>query len=236
MSIKKPQIFLLHFAGGNCYSFGFLKERLSADFEVFSLELPGRGQRIREPLIKSYQEAVSDYTEQIKSLRNNKPYIIYGHSMGALTGWGVVAQMERSNDLPETLIVTGNAGPGIGMHKHRYLLSNNELKEYLKELGGMSGEVLDNKELFDFVAPVIRTDFEILEKNLNLSSLPPIKTSMKAIMGDLENHVDQISNWKKYTLGEFSYEVLSGGHFFIYDRSKELTELIINCNDRIVVH
>lgn len=57
----KPQLFLLHFADGNCYSFLFLREYLEQDFELHFLELPGRGKRLLEPLVHTLDEAVSDY-------------------------------------------------------------------------------------------------------------------------------------------------------------------------------
>ena len=47
----KPQLFLLHFAGGNKYSFNFLKKYLESAFELVSIELPGRGDRMSEKLI-----------------------------------------------------------------------------------------------------------------------------------------------------------------------------------------
>jgi external thioesterase TEII len=47
--MEKPQLFLLHFAGGSCYSFQFMLPYLK-DFNVLPIELPGRGRRIKESL------------------------------------------------------------------------------------------------------------------------------------------------------------------------------------------
>ncbi|MNW13486.1 hypothetical protein D3C71_2114590 [compost metagenome] len=45
-------------------------------------------------------------------------------------------------------------------------------------------------------------------------------------MGDAESKVDKIENWKTYTLSTFKYEVLEGGHFFIYDNAMALSGVI----------
>ncbi len=62
--MNKPQLFLLHFAGGNRYSFQFLLPQLSA-FNVVALELPGRGNRLNEPLLDNFNEAASDLYQQV---------------------------------------------------------------------------------------------------------------------------------------------------------------------------
>src|ERR1043166_8245649 len=81
-SMKKPQLFLLHFAGGNCYSFQFMMPLLR-DFEVVSLELPGRGKRINEPLVTNFDLAANDILRQLRQKLASSSFLIYGHSMGA---------------------------------------------------------------------------------------------------------------------------------------------------------
>ncbi|HAP63992.1 MAG TPA: thioesterase, partial [Cytophagales bacterium] len=40
MATEQPQLFLLHFAGGNCYSFQFLKNIVPQQISFLPLELP----------------------------------------------------------------------------------------------------------------------------------------------------------------------------------------------------
>ena len=63
---NKTQLFLLHFAGGSCYSFDFLNDTLSKKFECHALELPGRGKRNQEKLLLHKEEAIQDYCDQIR--------------------------------------------------------------------------------------------------------------------------------------------------------------------------
>lgn len=88
------QLYLLHFAGGSIYSFDFLRKYISQDVEFLPLELPGRGQRFKENLLKLKSDATEDYFQQIKAKRNGEPYVIYGHSMGASLALKVTNSME----------------------------------------------------------------------------------------------------------------------------------------------
>jgi external thioesterase TEII len=232
------QIFLLHFAGGNKYSFDFLKGYSKSDIQLFPLELPGRGQRFGEPFVLDIDSATADYVNQIKSLRNDDKYLIYGHSMGATIGLFTAKKMEDLLDPPEFLIVSGNAGPGAKetdsdgneiVQPKKYLMNDEDFKEELRKLGGIPEAILESEEMYDFFSTIIRADFEVLEKeDLSLIEIE-IKTPIHAMMGDSEKKADQIENWKNFTSEEFSQRIFEGNHFFIHSYPSELMQTIIDC-------
>jgi surfactin synthase thioesterase subunit len=57
---RKAQLFLLHFAGGNIYSFNTITPGLK-NLEVIPLELPGRGRRMQKGLLKDFDLAANDF-------------------------------------------------------------------------------------------------------------------------------------------------------------------------------
>jgi surfactin synthase thioesterase subunit len=227
---NKVQLFLLHFAGGSCYSYEFLKKNLRNDFEFYSLELPGRGRRNNEKFLLEKKDAVEDYFNQIKKLRNNKPYIIYGHSMGATLGLSVSKRMQEIGDAPQSLIVSGNPGPTNEKRTiKRYLLEDYRFKEELRKLGGVPDEILVDEELYSFFSPIMRADFEILEKDNFSEKGLVIQTPIYALMGDEEDTCAKITNWNRFTSSGLQSKILDGGHFFIYDHPKEIAEVLIEC-------
>ncbi|WP_264523080.1 thioesterase II family protein [Flavobacterium sp. N502536] len=230
-SNQKTQIFLLHFAGGSCYSFDFLRNEIQDSFEFHALELPGRGKRNQELQLFKKTDAVLDYVSQIKKLRNNnQPYIIYGHSMGATLGLSVTKKMEEQLDPPNILIVSGNPGPGASYNtKERHALSDAELKLELRSLGGVPEEILENEDLYNYFIPIMRSDFEILEKSKLAEVGLVIDTPIFAVMGDQEETVADIENWELYTSGQFDYQVVPGNHFFIHRQVKTLAKIINEC-------
>ncbi len=228
----KPQLFLLHFAGGNRYSFDFLKSYIGSEYEFHPIELPGRGKRFGEELLKTKDLVIQDYVNQIKNKRNRQPYVVYGHSMGATLGLSVVKHLEDVSDAPLQLIVSGNPGPGAdGLSgengkKQRHLMNDEELKEELRMLGGVPEEVLQNKDLYEFFSPIMRADFEVLEKDHFSEEGMVINTSIHALMGTKEERNSKIENWKNFTSSDFSYKLIEGGHFFIQDHPKEMATTI----------
>ena len=224
--MKKTQLFLLHFAGGSNYSFQFLTPLLP-EFEVISLELPGRGKRMREPLLNNFDEAATDLYKQILARLTTAPFLIYGHSMGAYLTLRVTNMLEKAGRYPAGIVVSGNAGPGIKRagKKMRYLLDRRELLEELKQLGGLPPQLAENEELFSVFEPILRADFEITERN-EIEHETAVQASLYAIMGSLEEDVADINNWSRFTSSHFKAEILEGDHFFIHKHPQRLAGII----------
>lgn len=227
MKRTKTQIFLLHFAGGNKYSYQSILPSFKP-FDTVVLELPGRGMRIKEGLIRSQNDAVDDLYRQIMQfISPGDEFLIFGHSMGAILGLRLCDKLESNGVFPKGLMVTGNAGPGIQKENLKYDLPKEAFKLELKKLGGIPDEVLENDELFDFFELVLRADFEIIELGEN-ESTSPIKTPIYAVMGDQETDVLEINNWEKFTTGGFESEIWSGDHFFIFKHGDRLVRILVD--------
>ncbi|MGJ1506277.1 MULTISPECIES: thioesterase II family protein [Sphingobacterium] len=219
------QIFLIHFAGGSFYSFDFLKPYLT-NHEFIPIELPGRGKRIKEQLITDFSLAATDLCKQVEKHVEGKDFIIYGHSMGAYLSLKVASILETKGLKPKSIIVSGNIGPvKKDSNKFRHLLSDQELLLELKEIGSESASHFTNKEYREFFLPILRSDFQVAEKN-NPSDFDVVSIPIIALMGNKEHFNEKIDNWKSYTSSEFSWHIMQGGHFFIYNAAKEIAKLM----------
>jgi external thioesterase TEII len=233
--MKKPQLFLLHFAGGNRYSFQFMIPHLK-DFDIIVPELPGRGRRMNEQLITDFDLAATEMYNQISMSLLSPSFMIYGHSMGAYLALRVTNMLERAGTPPLCLVVSGNAGPGMATTKDRYLLSKEDFIGELKKLGGIPEELIENEEMFNLFEPVLRSDFEIAERN-NAREEPAVKAPLFAMMGDQEEDVEHIANWNKYTHSRFDHIVMEGDHFFIHKHPKDISAIIKGCYERsFIIH
>ena len=225
--MKKAQLFLLHFAGGNVYSFNAIISRLRG-ISAIPLELPGRGRRIQERLLQDFDLAAADLFDQIVPKLNGAPFMIYGHSMGAYLGLRISNMLECVGLPPAYLIVSGNAGPGIKPERSvkRYLLGKEAFIEELKTLGGIPEQVFQDTELFSFFEPILRADFQIVETN-ELANEPTVTAPLYALMGSEEENVDQLANWGRFTRSNFCSEILEGNHFFIHKHASRMAEIFI---------
>ncbi|MDJ0762996.1 MAG: alpha/beta fold hydrolase [Myxococcota bacterium] len=212
---KKPVLFLIHFAGGNRYSFNFLTDYLHT-FDFVPLELPGRGKRFSEQLLFDFEDATEDIAQQILYLHEGREFVVYGHSLGSLLGLAACSRLNHENINHRALIVSGNPGPGAYIPKKRHDLPKDEFVQELKVLGGLPEAVVKNAELFDYFEPVLRADFKLAESNIEKRGMI-ISAPIYALMGRSEENADKIENWRNFTKTKFSYEVLNGDHFFIHD-------------------
>ncbi|HEY8915046.1 MAG TPA: alpha/beta fold hydrolase [Chitinophaga sp.] len=224
--MKQAQLFLLHFAGGNRYSFSSMLQFLR-DFEVVSLELPGRGKRMGEPLLKNFELAAADMYRQITAQLTSPRFVLYGHSMGAYLALRVAYMLEKAGKFPACIIVSGNAGPALENRKKRnlYLLDHENFVAELQKLGGVPPELIENEELFNFFEPILRADFEIAERN-EITNETVVKAPLCAVMGTQEEDVDDIANWSRFTKAGFSTEILDGNHFFIHRHPQAMANII----------
>ncbi len=228
-SSSKKQIFFLHYAGGNSFSYNFLSDFLK-QYEVHQLELPGRGKRIKEELLNCRKSAIADFTQQILRQRNGSKFMIYGHSMGAALGLDVVQQLEERGVFPELLMVSGSDGPGVGENKQRYLMDKKEFLEELRIIGGMPADFFEHDDLVDFYLPILKADFRICEAPADRFQ-GTIHTPIIALMGHLETDKEYINNWRQYTKASFDSTIFAGNHFFIYEYQDLLSNLIVRSFD-----
>lgn len=220
----RRQLFLFHFAGGSSYSFDFMRPFLT-EFEILPLELPGRGNRIREKLIENFEDAANDFVNRILRLLKGGNFVFYGHSLGALFAFRVCQLLENRNILPQYIVVSGNAGPGIALDKDLNELEKEDFISELIKLGGIPAEIAEEPEIIDFFLPILRADFEMANKE-TFKIEGGINTPIYALMGNEEETSNEIENWKNYTIGDFQSRIVKGNHFFIYEQVETVATAI----------
>ncbi|WP_160715579.1 thioesterase II family protein [Chitinophaga solisilvae] len=226
--MKKPQLFLLHFAGGNAWSFDFLKPYLQ-NFDVVVPELPGRGKRMAEPLLTEFSQGVADVYQHVTGKLSGPPFFIYGHSMGAYLTLKLGHMLEQNGYRPAALIVSGNAGPHPEATKKKYYrMPHHVFLKELEELGGIPPDILSNPEYFEYFEPMLRADFELSEEHGLIQDFA-VKAPIYAMMGTEEEGVGNIANWQRFTASWFRYETLPGGHFFIHHHPERIAAVINYC-------
>lgn len=230
---NKNKLFLIHFAGGNKYSYQPILPLLS-DFETLSLELPGRGNRINEKLITNLVDAVNDIRDQILQNINGHRFLIFGHSLGAMLGFFVSMELELYGCPPAYLIVSGNSGPEVKSGKNYHEMTSDVFFEEVYKLGGLPKEIISNHQLRSFFEPIIRADFQINEAR-ELSKRIKLNIPIYAIMGEQEEFVESVTNWKRFTSGAFDYEILPGDHFFLFSNKVRIAKILSKCNDYVNV-
>ncbi|KAH3767589.1 medium-chain acyl-[acyl-carrier-protein] hydrolase [Pelomyxa schiedti] len=114
---KKPnpavKLFCFHHAGGNFNDYRKWEMWLPAEIQVCSIILPGHIGRNKEPLCLDLNELADKVTAGIKPFID-RPYAIYGHSMGSILGYEVMRRlMAQGFAAPLGLFVSGRRAPHL---------------------------------------------------------------------------------------------------------------------------
>ncbi len=110
------RLFCLPYAGAGAAAFRNWHEGLPSSVELCSVELPGRGARLREAPYDRLSPLIENLAGAIVPLID-KPFAFFGHSLGALAAFDLTRQIRKScAKRPAYLFVSGRPGPHLPVH------------------------------------------------------------------------------------------------------------------------
>ena len=225
--LQKVKLICIPYAGGNSYSFRDLQPFLGRHIEIITLELPGRGKRIVEPLLSDMHAMAADlYRQLLPHIKS--PYILYGHSMGAILGNLLLHRLKQEwKALPLHFFATGCAAPVFNDQRRLlHVLPDDQLSAELKRMGGMPDALLADPDLMDFFLPMIREDMRALER-YQYVSLGQYSTGITVITGASEEiTAAQTAGWALESEREIRVLRYPGNHFFIIHQFQKIAMLI----------
>jgi surfactin synthase thioesterase subunit len=219
----------LPFAGGNKYSYRVLESKMPSFLNAVTLEYPGRGSRIAEPLLTDAYPLAEDSFRQLKKIITRGPYALYGHSMGGLLACLVTRKIVESGlQLPLHVFISGTSGPAAPSRekKKRHLLEKDAFIEEIRTLNGSPAELLEDTELLEYFEPILRADFKASESFVYRPAAP-VEVPFTVITGTEEDMtLEDIGLWQKESRIDVDYFRMPGGHFFIFDSAADILEIV----------
>jgi external thioesterase TEII len=218
------KILAFPFAGGNRYSFTFLKRWLPKDTKLIVLEYPGRGLRHKEPLLTDITPVLEDAFRHAAREIGTEQYIVYGHSMGALIGYLICRRIEKLKLLPPLkLVVSGRCAPSVKKKRERiYHLPTALFWEKVLAFGGVPEVLVKEPTLMSFFEPVLKSDFKALD-DYQYRRESPLSVPIDVFYGSEEVYsATDMSKWSDETTGHVRLFRLKGDHFFIYKHGEFL--------------
>jgi medium-chain acyl-[acyl-carrier-protein] hydrolase len=222
------EIFCFPYAGGSAQVFKKWPKLLPSTAQVVSVELPGRGARMQEPPFASLPDLIDDLEKAVwRTL--DKPFVFFGHSMGAIIAFELARALRRKYDRePQALFVSGCKAPQLPRGQPvTYNLPPDEFIDELIKLEGTPKEIIEDSVLMEIMLPLLRADFQIAQTYEYIADAP-FRCPIIAYCGlqDHETGSDKLSAWKEQTVSEFSLHMLPGDHFFIRSSQDELLRLL----------
>lgn len=222
------RLFCLPYAGGGAAIFRGWAEGLPPEVQVHPVQLPGRGNRLREKPLDRIEPLVAGIADAIFPL-TDKPFALFGHSMGALLAFEVARHLRRAYATPPAhLFVSGRCAPQDRERgEPTSHLGDRAFLGELRRLNGTPQAVLDNAELMQLLLPAIRADFAVSE-NYHHRQEPPLACPISAFAGtgDRLASREELEGWRGQTAGEFTLRMLPGDHWFPHTAQEELLSFV----------
>jgi len=232
------KMFCFPYAGGTALVFKKWADLLPSTVEVISVELPGRGVRLREPAHVSLPPLIDELEEVIWPLLD-KPFVFFGHSMGALIAFELARTLRRKYDHePRALFVSGCRGPQTPRSEPiTYNLPHDEFIDELIKMDGTPKEVIEHAELMELMIPLLRADFQLVQTYTYLPDAP-LRCPITIYGGLQDNHVPRelLPRWKELTSSRCWLHMLPGDHFFVRSSQAQLLKLLTHELQEIMIY
>jgi surfactin synthase thioesterase subunit len=217
-------LFCLPYSGSGASIYHGWRHLLDPRVEVTPIRLPGREDRIGEPPSHS-AEAIA----AVVAARADRPYAIYGHSMGARLGFEVIRALRRQGvRLPFRFYPAACLPPDIAWPFTRCVdLPDGDFLNALAEHLNAPAEAWTIPELRELVLPVLRADFTWIAR-YQYQAEPPLAVPLVGLAGadDPEAGPSSMLGWSRHTSVSFRLHTLPGDHFFLRSAAAEVTSLL----------
>ena len=231
--VASIRLFCFHCVGGSASEFRSWPAHFPSHIELFAVQLPGREGRLREPFVASTEDLVSGVVAAITPLLD-KPYVIFGHSFGAIGGFEVIRELRRRGlRQPFLFIPGGRRGAHVKENKPPIAsLSEDEFMEEIRRRYGNHLPIWESAELREMVMPQIHADFALSE-SYRYCEGAPLDCPIVAFAGVSEKNLtpDALNAWSAHTQRSFESLRFPGGHFFI----RESQALVIDTIKQAIV-
>ena len=229
----KCRMFCFPYAGGNANIYRGWGDILGKYIDIYAFQLPGRGDRYSEMPYTEISAVVKEFIDEWRGF-DEKPFVFFGHSLGALIAFESARLVQELYGLhPEILFGSGSNEPKATPKKKISNLKKEDFLLEIKEMGGTPEEIFQNCELIDLIYPMLKADFKMNEDYL-FHARAALDSKIIVYEGKKDKYVDlkNIDSWKHYTTKECCIHLMDGGHFFINELTKELLDSILyelNC-------
>lgn len=226
-----PLLVCFPHAGGSASAYVPLSRALSAEFDVVSVQYPGRQDRYAEapftalaPLVETVAEELAHELARVPG----RPYALFGHSMGALVAFETARLLVQNGlPVPQRLFLSGRGGPLCRTGDEGLPWDDADVLADVHRLGGTDQTMLDDPDILEMVLPAMRADYQAVA-TYRWTRGEPLAVPVTTLIGDHDPMVtvQEARTWGECTSGDFALKVFPGGHFYLTDQIGEVAATV----------
>ncbi|WP_316524273.1 thioesterase II family protein [Kitasatospora brasiliensis] len=214
-SSARTLIVCLPHAGSGANQFRPWQELLGPRVALLAVQLPGRENRWREPPATRAAEVIDELVPELLD-RLDRPYLVFGHSMGALLGYELALALGREHGRwPGHFVASASRAP------HRQTpdesiagLDDRQLVEELIADGAVPDYVARDERLIRLVTRPLRGDIALCD---DYTPTPgPLRCPVDGWRGEADLGVSDhhIREWSDCSGAGASIRTYPGGHLY----------------------
>jgi medium-chain acyl-[acyl-carrier-protein] hydrolase len=211
------RLFCFPHAGAAASMFRAWDAHLGPQIDVLTPQLPGRENRIAEPAFDELEPLLDAVLAGLLA-HLDRPFALFGHSMGALVSYGLTRRLcTDDGPRPDVLFVSAYPAPHVEVDDEVvHLLDDDALVDRMREYAGTPAAVMDDAELWRMLLPTIRADFKLCETYRHTApALLPVDVVAFAGRADEEASPQSMVRWHELCSGNFTLHCVDGDHFFL---------------------
>lgn len=198
---------------------------MPSSIELFAVDYPGRGDRIFESIVCNPLGLINEIIHALELLPN-KPYILFGHSLGGRLALAVALKVSTH---PLQLIVSGCTTPYLARHCHLLRVTRDSMVDELIKTGMVDSADFNDANLFDYYLPVIRADM-YLANQLVFPRETYCSFPLFYYFGEDDPWLNQqdVDDWALLADGQFEKMKFPGGHMFIHQQKRGVIDALLS--------
>jgi surfactin synthase thioesterase subunit len=177
---------------------------------------PGRERRITEPAAQTWTGLMGDALASVRAI--DRPYVLFGHSMGAWVAFEIAAAVERDGgQAPQAVVVSASNAPSQAARERlmspRATDTDEDLLGWMRRVGQLNELVLADPDLRSMALELFRADHRAIE-SYEFASGRTVRAPLQVLRGADDSQVRGEDDWPALASGGYSFDTLPGGHFY----------------------
>jgi medium-chain acyl-[acyl-carrier-protein] hydrolase len=231
----RVRLFAFASAGSGASAFRAWLPHLPPWLELHAAQLPAREGRAREPALRSLDAILDAIVPVIAPLRAERPFAIFGHSLGGRIAFEIARRLEADGGpAPTRVVLAASMEPSAmtDLDRRCHALPDAEFEAYVAGFGNFPEDLRRFPRQFKAVMDLLRADLEVFATAATPAD-PPLRAPLTVLgaRGDEAVSARTLEPWATRAGGPFALEWHDGGHFFPVERAPEVVARLASLLD-----